>query len=291
MKQLIVTVIINMPVVRYYFYKYYVFRKPLNEKALRGKIQYLGHCVDLNFSDSYAVPKTKIYELKFHLREFFKSKYQVDDSVLWAIKMLLCHRHGIKPAEKLLCTVLDSDSIHKFEKIIKERRSIRKWLPENVSESDITKAIELATWAPSSCNRQPWQVLIVTKEADKVEMTKYFPNKFYAAAPVLLLVLIDSRLYGEIEKPFIYLDAGAFVQNLLLGLHVLGYGACWIGFNGWNVFDGPELHLPRSEQFYVNFRVDKKMIPISLIAVGRPAAIPNAPARQDPQNIQTYYDK
>ena len=291
MKQLIATAMINLPGARYYFYKYYVFRKPLNEKALRGKIQYLGHCIDLGFSNSCSITKARIYELRYHLKVFFRNKYQIDNSVLWAIKLFLCYQYRIKPAENPPHTSLDSDSIRKFENIIKDRRSIRKWLPGEVPDSDITKVIEWATWAPSSCNRQPWQIVIFKKEADKQEIAKYFPNKFYTAAPVLLLVLIERTLYGDTEKPFIYLDAAAFIQNLLLGFHVLGYGACWIGFNAWNALNDSDLHLPQPERFYKDFRVDKKMVPVSLIAAGRPAAVPNAPARQNPQNIRIDFNK
>ena len=43
-----------------------------------------------------------------------------------------------------------------FEKIIRERRSIRKFRPDPVPEKTILELVELASWAPSAGNRQDW---------------------------------------------------------------------------------------------------------------------------------------
>jgi nitroreductase len=48
-----------------------------------------------------------------------------------------------------------------LEKLIKERRSIRKWKENEVSDELLKKAVELATWAPNGGNYQGWHFIIV----------------------------------------------------------------------------------------------------------------------------------
>jgi len=44
---------------------------------------------------------------------------------------------------------------------IRERRSVRKFLPEPVPRADIEAMLEAACWAPSSTNFQPWRFLVL----------------------------------------------------------------------------------------------------------------------------------
>jgi nitroreductase len=50
-----------------------------------------------------------------------------------------------------------------FERLIKGRRSIRRWKKEEVSDYLLKKAIELATWAPNGGNFQGWHFIVVKK--------------------------------------------------------------------------------------------------------------------------------
>jgi nitroreductase len=43
---------------------------------------------------------------------------------------------------------------------IRERRSIRGFLPDPVPRDKITKIVQLAQWAPSWGNTQPWQIVV-----------------------------------------------------------------------------------------------------------------------------------
>ena len=65
--------------------------------------------------------------------------------------------------------------IEGIEKLIKGRRSIRRWKPADVSDELLKKAVELATWAPNGGNYQGWQFIIVknkgliTRMADSLQ--------------------------------------------------------------------------------------------------------------------------
>ena len=61
--------------------------------------------------------------------------------------------------------------------LIKSRRSIRRWQDKEVPSKMLTKAVEVATWAPNGGNKQNWRFyVIVNREtirsiADKVQDT------------------------------------------------------------------------------------------------------------------------
>jgi nitroreductase len=51
-----------------------------------------------------------------------------------------------------------------LEKLIKGRRSIRKWKNQEVPDELLKKAVELATWAPNGGNYQGWRFIIVKQK-------------------------------------------------------------------------------------------------------------------------------
>ena len=51
-----------------------------------------------------------------------------------------------------------------LEKLIKGRRSIRKWKRDEVSDDLLKKGVELATWAPNGGNFQGWRFIIVKNQ-------------------------------------------------------------------------------------------------------------------------------
>ena len=51
-----------------------------------------------------------------------------------------------------------------FEELIRDRRSIRGYKPDPVPRRVIEELIEIATYAPSSMNTQPWHFYVVTGE-------------------------------------------------------------------------------------------------------------------------------
>jgi nitroreductase len=53
--------------------------------------------------------------------------------------------------------------VQSLEKLIKGRRSIRKWKEKEIPDELLKKAIELATWAPNGGNYQGWRFIVVKK--------------------------------------------------------------------------------------------------------------------------------
>ncbi len=59
-----------------------------------------------------------------------------------------------------------------LEKLIRSRRSIRKWQTKPVSEDLLMKSIELATWAPNAGNQQNWRFYVILNKGTIESMAK-----------------------------------------------------------------------------------------------------------------------
>ena len=107
-------------------------------------------------------------------------------------------------------------------KTIKTRRSVRFFLDKKISNGDLNKIIESATYAPSSCNMQGWRFIIIEDEKIIKKITEmdaaYFLNKPHMG----ILVLYDNRTDNLEYQDYIQ-SAAAAIQNMILTAHFLKY--------------------------------------------------------------------
>jgi len=111
---------------------------------------------------------------------------------------------------------------------IRQRRSIRKYTQEDVSEDDLQTILEAGRWAPSGLNNQPWRFVVVRQQTvkDKIApLTRY--HEIIRKAPVIIAVFLDnSASYDRVKD---CQGIGACMQNMWLAIHALGLGGVWLG--------------------------------------------------------------
>jgi len=145
-------------------------------------------------------------------------------------------------------------------KIIKERRSVRRFTQDPVDKEVIREIIQAGRYAPSAENSQPWKFIVITNTDEiqqlsrriKEELQKLIKRRWIARfslkelkdedtlrflyavsctkedtiffhAPVLVFIITKDRLmYDE--------SCACCAQNMMLAAHALGIGSCWIGF-------------------------------------------------------------
>ncbi len=195
--------------------------------------------------------------------------------------------------------------------LIKARRSIRKFTNRTVPLDLILKAIEVARWAPSAHNAQPWRFIIITNSEIKEKLAKAMAKEWerdlakngvpkwkikelmseslvrFTRAPILILVCMtmeDMHKYpDEKRQKAEYIMAvqsvAAAIQNLLLAITALGLGACW--------YCAP-LFCPDVVRGVLNIPEDIE--PQALLAVGYPAEKPRPPPRKPLREI-VYLEK
>ncbi len=118
--------------------------------------------------------------------------------------------------------------MNKVLESIKERRSVRSFTDEDVSEEKIEKVLEAARWAPSGKNNQPWKFLVVRDEDEKSEIADctHYSDSVEQAEVLILVYLDEERGYDRTKD---VQGIGACCQNIWLAVHSLGLGAVWNG--------------------------------------------------------------
>jgi nitroreductase len=164
---------------------------------------------------------------------------------------------------------------------IKQRRSIRSYKSKLIHNTLIQKIIEAGRWAPSAGNCQARDFIIVNDPEVKRGLCKAALNQhFIEEAPVNIVVCANEKRsaqrYGHRGRAFYcFLDAAASVQNILLAIHDLGLGACWIGaFHDRMVVD--ILNLP------------PWLKPVAIIPIGYPNENPPTPSRLQVNEIAFF---
>ena len=63
------------------------------------------------------------------------------------------------------------------------RRSIRAFVPDSVPREKISKIVELARWAPSWGNIQPWEIVVAGSEKTKLLAEAFVAESKKGATP------------------------------------------------------------------------------------------------------------
>jgi nitroreductase len=134
----------------------------------------------------------------------------------------------IDPLANRASTATDSNMHARLlEEVIKTRRSVRHFAKELVPENVIRDLVDQAQWAPSSCNFQAWDFIVVTDEAVKEKLCmEYRVERLVMKAPVSIIVCYDARLTDENWANL--QSAAAALQNMFLYAHAIGLGGVWI---------------------------------------------------------------
>jgi nitroreductase len=195
---------------------------------------------------------------------------------------------------------------------IRGRRSVRRFREDAIDRPALEALIESASWAPSAGNRQDWIFTVVRSPAVRRRLDEAVRRRWesllaevgdrgaagdfaryvaahsrLAHAPVLILVsargadALGRRLFGDAAE----LAAGGAVsaamaaQNLMLAAHARGLGTCCLS--------GP---LVAADELGRLAGLPPRQRIVCLIALGRPAEAPEAPARRPVLSIARFLD-
>lgn len=112
-----------------------------------------------------------------------------------------------------------------FMPLIRERRSVRKYLPDPVPPGLVSQLIEAALRAPSSRGFNPWEFIVVTEPdtLDKLSRAKPHGAAFLKNAPLGIVVCADP------DKSDVWIEDAAIAAVFLhLTAAALGLGSCWV---------------------------------------------------------------
>lgn len=146
--------------------------------------------------------------------------------------------------------------------IILRRRSIRQFTDEPIARDTLILLLKAAMSAPTACNSQPWEFIVVT-EPDMLDCIR---EKFLFArynAPAAIVVCGNVRIANNsAARDHWVQDCSAATENILIAAAGIGLGAVWIG-----VYPYPSKIKPLAEVL----GIPKNVTPLSIVLVGYPA--------------------
>jgi len=110
------------------------------------------------------------------------------------------------------------------------RRSIRQYIEGNeVEKEKITKLLEAAMAAPSACNIQPWEFIVVTDKQmiNDIKGIVFPGNGEYETT--LIIVVCGNPKFIPWVNDIGTVDCAASIQNMLLAAAAMDLGSVWIG--------------------------------------------------------------
>lgn len=148
--------------------------------------------------------------------------------------------------------------------VIEQRRSIRKFREDPITDKMIEQLLEAARLAPSGSNIQPARFVVVKTPAMREKLGTCTPYKFITRAPVIFACCADraslatrDRRVGELRetgaftdvemdqidlqaytaaqmdafaaREYLSMNAAIAIEHLVLRAVDLGLGSCWIG--------------------------------------------------------------
>ena len=114
---------------------------------------------------------------------------------------------------------------------INTRKSIRKFLDQEIPPDVIRKILEAGIRAPSGGNRQPWRFIVCTDREKIKQFDPYAHQVCVEAAPAVIVACNNPHdtweKYDEFDECYT-LDTAAAMENMLLAIHDLGLGGVWV---------------------------------------------------------------
>jgi nitroreductase len=144
---------------------------------------------------------------------------------------------------------------------IHTRRSIRKYTGEAIPREDLEKIVDAGRLAATGSNRQPWDFVVAT---DRKTIAGLKPaGHWMEQAGAVIAVVLDPSTRWWVE------DGSAAIQNMLIAVTALGYGACWVEGDA----------LPREEHYKSLLGIPAGKRLLALVPVGVPAEAPTKEKR------------
>lgn len=170
---------------------------------------------------------------------------------------------------------------HGVFNVVRDRRSIRHYTAEDITEEQLTTLLTAAILAPSGGNRQPWYFYAVRDKETRQRLSEAAGGQeFVAQAPVVIVVCVDPdrsrERYGDRGAGlYCFQDTAAAVQNILLVATDMGLGTCWVG-----AFD--------EDAASQVLDIPTHLRPVAMVPVGHPERQPKPRPRRGLEEVVKY---
>ena len=160
-----------------------------------------------------------------------------------------------------------------------KRQSVRRYSDTEVTDAQIENILKAAMQAPSACNQQAWEFIVIESDEDKKAISQMHRFAKPAALASKLIVVLgnmnDAKISSMLDQ-----DLGACCENILLQATYEGLGAVWLGFHP---IEDRSLKLKE----YLN--IPDSCIPFAVICIGYPLKEADPALRYDESKV--HFDR
>jgi nitroreductase len=160
--------------------------------------------------------------------------------------------------------------------LLRSRRSIRHYHERLVPEEMLRQLLEAAMAAPTACNSQPWEFVVVTQPEVMAQLRGRLLFARYNASAAIAVCGNPGRAHNSAGERYWVQDYSAATENILIAAAALGLGGVWIG-----VYPLPSVIAPVREVL----NLPEQVTPLSLVYVGYPAESPPPSQRYDEHRV------
>jgi nitroreductase len=146
--------------------------------------------------------------------------------------------------------------------VIHNRKSVRNFTGESVTQNEIDILLNAAMAAPSAVNCQPWEFIIVTdrKTLDKLGDVLPYAKMIFKAGAAIIVCGVPAKAHKQMEE-YAVIDSTLASQNILLAAEAIGLGALWTA-----AYPYPD----RMKSVSSILEIPPDVIPLNVIPLGRP---------------------
>lgn len=163
---------------------------------------------------------------------------------------------------------------------LKNRRSIRKYKPEQISDAHLDAILEAGLYAASGMNTQNTIMVAVRDKETRDQLSRMnaavmgsTSDPFYGA-PCIVVVLVEPERYTAVE------DGSLVMGNLMQAAYDIGAGSCWI-HRARQMFESEE-----GKSLLRKWGLREDLIGVGNCALGYPDEIPEPKPRREGRIIK-----
>jgi nitroreductase len=164
-----------------------------------------------------------------------------------------------------------------FSSVLQQRYSVRAYRPDAVEDEKLQLVLQAANQAPTACNRQPFQILVLHTRGREQELGRIYRREWFVQPPLVIgIVALPDQAWSRRDGVnYAVVDATIAFDHLILAATNLGLGTCWVA-----AFDPVAcrevLSLPHECE------------PVAFTPLGYPADQPSAKKRKSLADLVRY---
>jgi len=152
--------------------------------------------------------------------------------------------------------------IMQLDKVIKERKSVRKFLDKKPDWRKIIEAIDVARYSPLAGNISTLKFILLDDKEKIQKIAECCQQDFISQCHYVVVVCSKSSLleneFSEKARDYNKQQVGAAIENFLLKIVDLGLDTCWVGAFSEDMIKR-ELEIPENVEVEAVFPIGYEM--------------------------------